>query len=359
VRVARTPAHQAALAECRALIELHSKSFALATRLLPRHLRDSAAAVYAYCRRVDDAIDDCPVAQQESALRSLRSELSAIYRGERLEEAHLRAFQALITVHAIPQHYPSELLEGMAMDVRGASYETLDELIVYCHRVASVVGLMMCHVFGLTRESALEPARDLGIAMQLTNICRDVAEDHALGRVYLPGKLLEEAGCPHLVGDALAQPEARRAIRHVTRQLLASADGYYRSGARGIRALPFRAGLAVRVAAWLYRAIGVEVRRRACDPLGRRAVVSRRKKMALVLVALAVHVSTLPTYILERLRFGRGTRVPRCTLMHRPDQTPRLTLIQAGSSPAPAPAAPAPAPPTTLLHEASGTAAAR
>lgn len=333
---ARERDDEAALAECRALIELHSKSFALATRLLPTHARDSAAAVYAYCRRVDDAIDGCPQPEQGPALARLRHELSAIYQNQPMGEADQRAFQAVVSRYAIPEHYPRELIEGMAMDVHGIAYETLDDLIVYCHRVASVVGLMMCHVFGVTRDGALEQARDLGIAMQLTNICRDVSEDYALGRVYLPRRLLEEAAVDLRVENLLESPEMRRAVSQVVRQLLLVADRYYESAAGGIRALPFRAGLAVRVAAALYRAIGTEIRDRGCDPCRGRAVVSRRKKLALVLAGVVVHVGALPFYLLERLRFGRGTHVPRLTLVHCPEQAPSFTLDRAALSAAPA-----------------------
>jgi 15-cis-phytoene synthase len=316
----------AVLAECRAILARNSRSFAIATRLLPRRARDSAAAVYAYCRRVDDAIDGCPKPDQARALSRLRRELLAIYKGDAVRGADQRAFQAVVKLHAIPPRYPGELIEGMAMDVRGAQYESLDDLILYCHRVAGVVGLMMCHVFGLTRDSALAQARDLGIAMQLTNICRDVAEDYALGRVYLPRRLLELSGCPPLAEAMPSSPwgetETRRAVSAVIRQLLAVADRYYHSGGLGISALPYRAGLAVRVAARLYRAIGLELLRRDCDPSRGRAVVSRSTKLRIVLGALLAHLGALPLYLVERLRSGHGARAPRTELVYEPEHAP-------------------------------------
>lgn len=315
---------RAILSECRATLAHGSKSFALAVRLLPPRAADSAAAVYAYCRRVDDAIDHCPREQQDAALLTLRNELAAIYRGDDVQGADKRAFQAVVRLHAVPERYPRELLAGMAMDVHGTHYETLAELLLYCHRVAGVVGLMMCHVFGLTRDSALEQARDLGIAMQLTNICRDVAEDFAMGRVYLPRQLLVQAGFPigaQKLGCVFADARARLAVRQVIRQLLAEAEWYYRSAEHGISALPFRAGLAVRVAARLYRAIGTELVRRGCDPEQGRVVTSRRIKLWAVSSALVVQLGSLPIYLAERLWLRRGSRLPGTELLEPPGHT--------------------------------------
>ena len=103
------------------------------------------------------------------------------------------ALQYIVRRYGIPAHYASELIEGMAMDVRGIRYANLRELLLYCYRVAGTVGLMMSHVMGLRDESALKHAADLGIAMQLTNIARDVTEDASMGRIYLPLDWLDEA----------------------------------------------------------------------------------------------------------------------------------------------------------------------
>jgi 15-cis-phytoene synthase len=306
-------AHARALRECREILEQNSKSFALAARLLPPLSRDKAAALYAFCRRVDDAIDDAPQAAQEPALRKLYDELDGVYDGQLQDEPSLRAFQAVVEGCKLPRQYPAELIEGMAMDVRQTRYETLDELLLYCHRVAGVVGLMMCHVFGVTRDDALLNAAHLGIAMQLTNICRDVEEDWRLGRLYLPRALLAAAGAP-----ALPEPEGTpfpsdaasvQAFRSVTCRLLAEADRYYRSADQGIRALPFRAGLAVRAARQLYHAIGLVVASQDYDPRRGRAVVPTSHKLALVGRALVEHVAALPEFTSER-GLQRRARTP-------------------------------------------------
>jgi len=295
---------------CREIMERNSKSFALAARLLPLTSRDRAASVYAFCRRVDDAIDDAPHADQARALAVLHDELDAIYAAKIFRDPSLRAFQAVVKTCHVPPRYPRELIEGMAMDVLGTRYETLDDLLLYCHRVAGVVGLMMCHVFGVTRDDALEQAAQLGIAMQLTNICRDVAEDWQLGRLYLPRELLQKAGAREGLdpsSQAFPTDEATlTAMQRVMRILLDEADSYYVSAAHGVTALPFRAGLAVRAAHVLYRAIGVEVAARAYDPTRGRAVVSRTKKLELVARALVMHLANLPAFALERLEHGRA-----------------------------------------------------
>ena len=320
-----SPRHAAAAAldaqvlrTCREVLEQNSKSFALAARLLPPRTRDRAAAVYAFCRRVDDAIDDAPPAQHEAALAQLHAELDRVYAGGPLDEPALAAFQAVVRTCALPRRYPAELIEGMAMDVRQTHYETLDDLLLYCHRVAGVVGLMMCHVFGISRDSALRNAAHLGLAMQLTNICRDVEEDWRLGRLYLPASMIVAAGGASIrtpvSGPFPSDARTLAAIRSVTAQLLAQADRYYASADRGIAALPFRAGLAVRAARVLYHAIGLVVAAREHDPLRGRAVVPTRRKLALMADAVARHVTQLPRYAADRARTRSRARSPQSEL---------------------------------------------
>ena len=310
-------------AECQDILAQHAKSFALATKFLAREGRERAAAVYAYCRRVDDAIDCVPPAQQGAALRKLADELDAIFDGAELTRPEHCAFRAVVAACAVPQRYPRELLAGMAMDVNNVRYDTLTELLLYCHRVAGVVGLMMCHAFGVTADHALRQAAQLGIAMQLTNICRDVAEDFARRRLYLPRTLLLAEGAPaHLwqVGGPLPDDAASRAaLKSVIEHLLRVAEGFYRAGERGIEALPFRAGLAVRVARHLYAAIGRELLAQGCDPTRGRATVKRSKKLGLVALAMAQHVLGVPRYLLSRWRAGGGSRLPRTELAFSAD----------------------------------------
>ena len=172
------------------VINRHSKSFAFALRLLPAHRRDDVAMLYAWCRYVDDAVDLAPPHRQQQALAKLRRELTMVYGTTTLTSPVLGGFQQVVRRRRIPRGYPEALVEGMAMDVSGTRYRDLEHLLLYCYRVAGVVGLMMCHVLGVrdaVGARALHHAAHLGIAMQLTNICRDVAEDWERNRLYIPG----------------------------------------------------------------------------------------------------------------------------------------------------------------------------
>ncbi len=305
--------------DCHAVLAQHGKSFAMAVSLLGATQADRAACVYAYCRRVDDAIDCCPPEQTRRALARLAHELDMIYQDDAPSAPEQRAFRELAISCQLPKRYPLELLKGMAMDVNKRSYETLPDLLLYCHRVAGVVGLMMCHVFGIERETALLQAAQLGIAMQLTNICRDVAEDYARGRLYLPRALLRAAGAPRSLlngsGSLPTDAASRSALARVTGQLLRVADAFYRAAEAGIDALPFRAGLAVRVARRLYAAIGSELVARECDPGLGRAVVSRGKRRWLVALAVGEHLLSAPRLLLSRSRARAAARLPRTELM--------------------------------------------
>ena len=295
-----------ALALCRASIAHHSKSFALASKVLPPASRDSAAVLYAWCRYADDAVDLVPANQQPAALQRLRDELDRVYGQEDLTDPVLGSFQRVVRHYRIPREYPQELVEGMAMDVVGTSYRTTDTLLLYCYRVASVVGLMMSHIMGLNDDKALRQAAHMGIGMQLTNICRDVLEDWGMGRLYLPDDLLDRVG----LGDLRAQlgtplsPGVREPLARAVELLLADADRYYESGDRGVPALPWRCAFAVRAARRVYSAIGGRLRRRGCDVFAGRAYVPTWRKLALVASAGLRALVELPVRGWRRA-FGR------------------------------------------------------
>lgn len=265
----------------RTTIARHSKSFALASRLLDRRTRDQTAIVYTFCRRADDAID--LASHPAGELGRLHGEVDAIYAGRAVDNV-LIAFADIAATRAIPRCYADELLAGMAMDVDGVHYARVEDLHRYAYRVAGVVGLMMCHVFGVRDDAALIPAARLGVAMQLTNICRDVAEDWSRGRCYLPDELLAQHGVAGIAADAGRglPPGARHGLAATVRDLLALADRHYRAAEAGIPALPWRAALAVRAARSIYAAIGNIIADRSYDVTAGRAIVSRRTKLALV-----------------------------------------------------------------------------
>lgn len=263
--------------EARAVIAEHSKSFSFASRLLDDAARDDVAVLYAWCRRADDAVDLAPRAEQGARVERLHVELAAIYAGEPLEAPVLVAFQSLVHRKGIPKEYPLALLAGMRSDTGLVRVETTAELLVYCYRVAGVVGLMLCHVFGLSDPRARENAAHLGIAMQLTNICRDVREDAERDRCYLPADLL--AACNGSEHD-------RERVCRVVERLLALAELYYRSADSGFYALPLRAALAARAARRIYAAIHRELAARGFDALAGRVSVPLWRKVALTASAV-------------------------------------------------------------------------
>jgi 15-cis-phytoene synthase len=296
-------AGNAALICARTLAE-HSKSFALAGKLLPEQQRRDAAVLYTYCRLADDSIDLVEPQAQPAALDALRRSLDSVYGGEAQEDVRLRAFQELVQRRRLPREYPEQLLEGMRMDTEGTEYRTLSDLLLYCHRVAGVVGLMMCHVLGLSDAGALRNAAHLGIAMQLTNICRDVAEDWQRGRLYLPLEMLGECGAGSLRGlRAGPLPSAAlESVAIVTRRLLQEAERFYRSGDAGMPALPFRAAFSVRAARLIYSAIGGHIQRANYAAHSGRAVVPRSQKVRLLLKAALLTAWELP----RRFRRAQG-----------------------------------------------------
>lgn len=312
----------AAIAAGRASIATHSRSFALASRLLPAASRDPLAVIYAWCRAADDAVDCAAPGQAGRALDDERAELEVIYHGAPVRPVS-RGFAAVARLRALPEAYPRALLDGMAMDVGDARYATVEDLFAYAYRVAGVVGLMACHVLGVREDAALTRAAHLGIAMQLTNVCRDVAEDWARDRLYLPDELLAKHGAGGLA-SALGGPlpaDAAPAIRATVLDLLALADRYYASARAGYPALPWRAGLGVRAAGRIYRAIGVTLARRGGDALAGRVVVGKAAKLGHVAAAAALSIGALPGLAWRRLR-GGVARIP--TRVLELDDVPRL-----------------------------------
>jgi len=288
----------------RQVLARHSLSFALAGRLLPLGPREDAAAVYAWCRRCDDAVDLAAPKRQAASLDRLRDQLARLYAGAPTADPVLGAFQEVARERRIPSCYPEELLDGLAMDVEFRRYETIEDLLLYCYRVAGTVGLMMCHVMGVGDARALVHAAHLGMAMQITNICRDVMEDWERRHVYLPdevlgarvaGQLWERRGEP-LPGELRAE------IASGVERLLAEAARLYRSGDAGMRWLSWRCALSVRTARHVYAAIGRVIESRNHDVWAGRAIVPHRAKLLHVARALGAGLLETP---------GRLARTPR------------------------------------------------
>lgn len=257
------------VAHARQTLAKGSRSFAFAARFLTEEQWDDAARVYAFCRTVDDIADDesVPVEARRIALRDLRlqvrraldpcPDVAGLLDVDRRCGLSLNAAVALI--------------DGCESDLGGVRMGTDQDLLRYCYRVASTVGLLMCGVLGVRDRAARAFAIDLGIAMQLTNICRDVLEDAGNNRVYLPAERLIARGV--LPEDLLLGEADPHAVSSVVLDLLDLADAYYASALRGMRYLPWRARLAILVAARVYRRIGTVLRHRHGNALLGRVVV--------------------------------------------------------------------------------------
>jgi 15-cis-phytoene synthase len=270
----------------RAALAAGSKSFALAGRLFPRRCRDDAAVVYGFCRRADDLVDRAPPERAAAAVASLQREVAAVYSGAPLTHPVLAAFQEVTIRRAIPRDVVEDLVAGFASDARPLPivYRSWEELLLYCYRVAGTVGLMMCQVMGTRDPRAARHAAALGMAMQLTNIARDVAEDWAQGRLYLPREALGPEGAGLVPGGPLLPGTAAVLSRAVPR-LLAAAEPFYRCGDAGLHALDGRSALAVHAARLIYSAIGQRLAARGCDVSGPRVVVPGWWKLLLLVRA--------------------------------------------------------------------------
>jgi phytoene synthase len=279
------------VANAKAIIEQGSKSFAAAAKLFDTRTREKAFMLYAWCRYCDDQIDGqelgfgqqspAPEEQQRILARLIEQTESAMA-GEPTDDPVFAAFQRVFRMSGMDRRYPLELLEGFAMDVARREYLTLDDTILYCYHVAGVVGAMMATIMGVTDQPTLNRAIDLGIAFQLTNISRDVMEDAADDRIYLPRIWLQEAGAPTLAADF---PGSEAEIFPVVERLLDEADRYYDSAYHGIARLPFRCAWAIAAARKVYGAIGGQVRRQGADAWQHRAGTTGLQKLGMLVTS--------------------------------------------------------------------------
>jgi phytoene synthase len=199
-------------------------SFYYSFLFLPEARRRAITALYAFCREVDDVVDECSdTAVAHAKLDWWREELERTYAGQARHPV-TRALQAQLDHFNLPQEYLLEIIDGMEMDLENTEYPTFDSLRLYCHRVASVVGLLSAEIFGYQDRRTLDYANLLGMAFQLTNILRDVREDATLGRIYIPIEELERFGVQR--GD-LRQAMTTDAVRRLFAFQAERAKGFY------------------------------------------------------------------------------------------------------------------------------------
>jgi phytoene synthase len=277
------PALDADYRACRERIRLGSRSFFAASLLLPRRVRWPASALYAFCRLSDDAVDG-PDARRD-AVERLQERLAGVYAGRPADDPADRAFADAVRRHDLPRTLPEALLDGLAWDAAGRRYLTFEHLVAYAARVASAVGAMMTVLMGARDPVVLARACDLGVAMQLTNIARDVGEDARNGRLYLPLAWCDEVGLDP--AGFLDRPAFDPRVRTLVERLLQEADLLYHSAGPGVAGLPAACRPAIQAARILYREIGWQLRRNGCDSVSVRTVVPDRRKLVLLGHAVA------------------------------------------------------------------------
>jgi phytoene synthase len=306
------------MSECRRLLSHGSKSFYIASHFLPRALRESASGLYAFCRIADDLVDlgDDP----RQALVSLHQRLDLIYDARPENHPIDRVLSQIVIDHKLPRGLLDALLEGFEWDTDGRDYNTLAEVCDYGARVAGTVGVMMAILMGVKDHATLARAADLGVAMQLTNICRDVGEDARAGRLYLPRDLMQAAG---MDPDAFVRnPTPSAQLTHVLKQVLAEAERRYELADEGIRQLPRSCRPGILAARRLYAEIGHTVAHNDYDSINQRAVVSRARK-GQILIGLIRGPTAAPEHMLEPCAEENQfllAAVPRTEDWQRPNQ---------------------------------------
>lgn len=273
--------------DAEAVIRRSSRSFSIASSFLPLAIRTKVWALYAWCRSVDDAVDNATSTTEASnALRGFEDDLVRCQTGEPLLHEASEWIRPFIADRQIEVRHARELIEGMRMDLDGFTVHTNEDLERYCYHAAGTVGLMMTSLMGVTERAAFRPAVSLGVAMQMTNIARDVLEDAVRGRSYLPG-----------IPEVLEADPKR--ISQSVAEILSVAEERYSVAMQGLPYLPWRCRTAIQVALEVYREIGREIQRNACSVMHGRTVISKRR---LAWVSTRAVLSAMKTNIVMTLR---------------------------------------------------------
>jgi len=291
------------LQACIAMMKGGSKTFFAASRLLPMRVRAASVALYAFCRVADDMVDQGGDVNANLAL--LRQRLDQIYDGSPTPAVEDQALTLVVQQYQLPRLFLDALLEGFEWDALGRRYQTLEDLQSYAARVAGTVGAMMSWIMGIKSPATLARACELGVAMQLTNIARDVGEDARNGRIYIPLAWLESADIK--VTDWLRDPQPTTVIKSLISRLLDEADILYQRAQSGIAELPPDCRAAILAASSIYGEIGAQLRREGLDSITHRTVVSTTRKLVLLAAAWTqvrwIYVDTQQRAPLGAIRF--------------------------------------------------------
>ncbi|HSB46828.1 MAG TPA: phytoene/squalene synthase family protein [Candidatus Bilamarchaeum sp.] len=265
-----------------------SKTFHFASRFMSRERRNSFYAIYAFCRHTDNLVDDNEgnPRLQKLLIRDWKRRFLEAYRQGYSSDPILNPLVHVMKKHSIPLRYPLELIKGVSMDIHKKEYGTFSELRTYCYRVASVVGIMLMYVMGIKNlRKAKKYATKLGIAMQLTNILRDVGEDARMGRVYFPKDELKSFGLR--ISDILKFHKTASLIRFLKFQI-ARARKYYQQAMAGLAMIHREVRIVIALAFTLYREILDVIEENEYEVFGKRAYVNTFRKVMLYLRLIVI-----------------------------------------------------------------------
>ena len=269
------------------ITRVYAHSFYLSARFLPLEKRWATFALYGFCRFADNLID-IPRSRGKKELLFeldyLHKELELAYRSGDSAHPAIQPFIHVAQRYQIPQIYPEELLQGVRMDLEFKPYRSFDELYVFCYRVAGVVGLMMTHILGYKDKAAFAYAEKLGVAMQLTNILRDVQEDKNIGRLYLPVEDLERF---RVNREDVTEERWTPALQQLLTFQVQRAHSYYEQADAGIDLLSTESQFSIRAASRIYRGILYRLQQRDCNPFMGRIYVPPADKLMILCNELA------------------------------------------------------------------------
>ncbi len=280
---------------CKSVTKFHAKSFYFAAKFLPKLKQRAVYPIYAFCRHVDDEIDEIGEGDEAKAIEAVnrwKENLEEIYPRINTDEHRFGtenqklktkdqdlvfiAWKDLLQTYKIPRELPLELIQGVLMDTTIKRYETFDELYVYCYRVASTVGLMSSEILGYSDKIALEYAEAMGIAMQLTNILRDIKEDAAMNRIYLPQEDLRKFNVSE---EQIFANKFDENFTEMMKFQVARAREYYAKGEKGIAFLEKDSRFTVLLASRIYAKILDEIEKQNYNIFTKRAHTTKSRKI--------------------------------------------------------------------------------
>ena len=276
--------------ECRSITRHEAKNFYYAFLTLPSAQRKAIYVAYAFCRHCDDSVDQVASTEEKlSNLAALQRELEQTYSGHAREPVFV-ALADVAQKYDIPQEYFHEVISGVESDLVKDRYEDFDQLRRYCYQVASVVGLICLQIFGYKDEAAKQRAVDLGLAMQLTNIARDVQEDLGYGRIYLPQDEIARFGYSE---EELKSGVVNEAFTELMRFQAQRARSYFQSGFQLLPYLSLRSRACPAVLGRLYSKVLERIEDADFDVLNNRISLSTGEKVRVTLQTWLT--SVLPT----------------------------------------------------------------